>query len=41
MTKVFKILKAESKITDVIIEDMMNWRHSKFNIYCGNAMLTI
>jgi ribosomal protein S27E len=36
--EVFKMLKAESKITDVIIENMMNWRHSGFNVYCGNAI---
>jgi len=36
--EVFKMLKAEGKITDVIIEDMKNWRHSGFNVYCGNAI---
>jgi hypothetical protein len=36
--EVFKMLKAESKITDVVIENMMNWRHSGFNVYCGNAI---
>ena len=35
--EVFKMLKAEGKITDVVIENMMNWRHSRFNVYCGNA----
>ena len=35
--EVFKMLKAEGKITDVLIENMMNWRHSGFNVYCGNA----
>jgi len=36
--EVFKMLKAEGKITDVIIENMMNWRHSEFNVYCGHAI---
>jgi hypothetical protein len=36
--KVFKMLKAEGKITDALIENMMSWRHSGFNIYCGNAI---
>ena len=36
--EVFKMLKAEGKITDVIIENMMNWRHSGFNVYCGNTI---
>jgi hypothetical protein len=36
--EVFKMLKAESKITDVIIENMMNWHHSGFDVYCGKAI---
>ena len=32
------MLKAEGKITDVIIENMMNWHHSGFNVYCGHAI---
>jgi hypothetical protein len=28
--EVFKMLKAEGKINDVVIENMMNWRHSGF-----------
>ena len=36
--EVFKMLKAEGKITDVLIENMMNWRHSGFNVYCGYAI---
>ncbi len=36
--EVFKMLKAEGKINDVVIENMMNWRHSGFNVYCGNAI---
>ena len=31
-------IKAEGKITDVIIENMMNWRHSGFHVYCGKAI---
>ena len=33
--EVFKMLKAEGKITDAVIENMMGWRHSGFNVYCG------
>lgn len=36
--EVFRMLKAEGKINDAIIENMMNWRHSGFNVYCGNAI---
>ena len=36
--EVFKMLKAESKINDVITENMMNWHHSGFNVYCGKAI---
>jgi hypothetical protein len=36
--EVFKMLKAEGKITDVVIENMMNWCHSGFNVYCSNAI---
>ena len=36
--EVFKLLKAEGKINDTVIENMMNWRHSGFNVYCGNAI---
>ncbi len=36
--EVFKMLKAEGKINDVVIKNMMNWRHSGFNVYCGNAI---
>ena len=35
--EVFKMLKVEGKITDVIIENMMNWRHSGLEVYCGKA----
>ncbi len=48
--EVFKMLKSEGKINEVVIESMMNWpparraslrlgeRHSGFNVYCGNAI---
>jgi hypothetical protein len=36
--EVFKMLKAEGKITDAVIENMMNWHHSGFNVYCGDAI---
>ncbi len=36
--EVLKMLKAEGKINDSLIENMMNWHHSGFNIYCGDAI---
>jgi|LGVE01.1.fsa_nt_gb hypothetical protein len=36
--EVFKILKAKGKITNALIENMLNWRHSGFNVYCGDAI---
>ncbi len=36
--EVFKMLKAEGKINDAVIENMMGWHHSGFNIYCGPAI---
>jgi len=30
--EVFKMFKAEGKINDVVIENMMNWHHSGFNV---------
>ena len=36
--EVFKMLKAEGKIGDGLIEKLMNWRHSGFNVYCGAAI---
>jgi hypothetical protein len=32
------MLKAEGKITDSVIENMLSWHHSGFNVYCGNAV---
>jgi hypothetical protein len=36
--EVFKMLKAEGKITDAVIENMLSWHHSGFNVYCGPAI---
>ena len=33
--EVLKMLKAEGKINDAVIEKMLSWRHSGFNVYCG------
>jgi hypothetical protein len=33
--KVFKMLLSRKKITEDLIEMMMGWRHSGFNVYCG------
>ena len=30
--EVFKLLKSEGKISDAVIENMMNWRHGGFKI---------
>jgi len=37
--EVFKMLKSEGKIGDMLIDNLMNWRHSGFNVYCGNPLL--
>ena len=36
--EVLKMLKKEGKINDAIIENMLSWHHSGFNIYCGPAI---
>jgi hypothetical protein len=36
--KVFNMLKKEGKINNFIIDNMINWHHSGFNIYCGQAV---
>ncbi len=36
--EVFNMRKTEGKINDVVIENMMNWHHSGFNVYCGKAI---
>ena len=33
--EVLKMLKKEGKINDTVIENMMSWHHTGFNIYCG------
>ena len=33
--EVLKMLKAKGKINDAVIENMLGWRHSGFNVYCG------
>jgi len=33
--KVFKMLLSRKKITEGLIDMMMGWRHSGFNVYCG------
>jgi hypothetical protein len=33
--KVFKMLLSRKKITEDLIDMMMGWRHSGFNVYCG------
>lgn len=38
---VLKMLKAEGKIIDTVIENMMSWRHSGFNVYCVKSGDTI
>jgi hypothetical protein len=37
--EVLKMLKAKGKITDYVIENMMNWHHSGFTVYCGSQIL--
>lgn len=37
-TEIFKMLKKESKINNSVIENMMTWNHSGFNVYCGIAI---
>ena len=32
------MLKAEGRINDFVIENMMRWHHSGFNVYCGGAV---
>jgi hypothetical protein len=33
--EVFKLLRSEGKISDAVIENMIGWRHSGFNVFCG------
>ena len=36
--EVFKMLNSEGRIGEVLIDNLMNWRHSGFNVYCGNPL---
>ena len=36
--EVLKMLKAEGKINAAVIENMLSWRHSGFNVYCGHTI---
>jgi len=36
--EVFALLKKEGLITDFVINNMMNWHHSGFNVYCGKTL---
>jgi hypothetical protein len=31
-------MKKEGMITDLIIDNMMGWHHSGFNLYCGKTL---
>ena len=33
--EVFKMLKKESKISDAVIDNMLSWLGSRFNIFCS------
>ncbi len=37
-TILIKLLFFKKIFTDVVIENMMNWRHSGFGVYCGRAI---
>ena len=37
-TEILKMLKKEGKINDAVIENMLTWHHSGFNVYCGDAI---
>ena len=36
--EVFRMLKKERKINDSLIENMMSWHNSGFNVYCGDPI---
>ena len=36
--EVLKMLKKEGKINDTIIENMLSWHHSGFNVYIGDRI---
>jgi len=33
--KVFKMLLSNGKITQDLVDMLMKWRHSGFNVFCG------
>ena len=33
--KVFKMLLSKDKITEDLVDMLMKWRHSGFNVFCG------
>ena len=35
------MLKSEGKISDMLIDNLMNWRHSGFNVYCGSTLCPV
>jgi len=36
--EVFALFKKEGMITDFVIDNMMRWHHSGFNVYCGKTL---
>jgi hypothetical protein len=36
--EVLKMLKKEGKINDAIIENMLSWYHTGFNVYIGDRI---
>ncbi len=38
--EVLKMLKKEGKIKDVVIENMLSWRHSGFHVYIGDRIFS-
>ena len=36
--KVFKMLLSKGKITEDLLDMLMNWRHSGFNVFCGSRI---
>ncbi len=36
--EILKMLKAKGKINHAVIENMLSWNHSGFNVYCGNTI---
>jgi len=36
--KVFKLLLSKGKITQDLVNMLMSWRHSGFNLFCGSRI---